>query len=332
MVLDNDLQLIGCDKLIGESPSFKRLLHLVKKVAGTNVNILIIGETGTGKELIANLIHANSSRSNMPFIPMDCASLPDTLIESELFGYERGAFTGAFSTRPGIFEYANKGTIFLDEVGDLSLSLQARLLRVLQEKQFRRIGGRELIKVDVRVISATNMNLEKAVEEGKFRMDLYYRLNTVTLLIPPLRERHEDIQLIANHYLNYYSLINHKKVLGISQPAMFLLENYHWPGNVRELKNVIERAVVTTDNNFISPQDLPEEIRSVSGLKIQDIHFDLSFEEAKAKWIEAFERKYLESLIHRTKGNISKAAIEAGVNRKTIHRLLKKYGLERKIS
>lgn len=234
MNLDNDLNLIGRDKFIGESPSIKRLLNLVKKVARTDANILIVGETGTGKELVANLIHANSSRSKMPFIPLDCASLPETLIESELFGYERGAFTGAFSTRPGIFEYANRGTIFLDEVGDLSLSLQARLLRVLQEKQFRRVGGRELIEVDIRVISATNKNLGKAMEEGKFRNDLYFRLNSVSLSIPPLRERREDIQLIAIYYLNYYSQINCKKVHAISQSAVSLLENYHWPGNVRQ--------------------------------------------------------------------------------------------------
>jgi len=332
VILDNDLHLIGCDKFIGESPAIKRLLNLVKKVAGTDANIIILGETGTGKELVANIIHANSSRSNMHFIPLDCASLPEGLIESELFGYERGAFTGAFSTRPGIFEYANKGTFFLDEVGDLSLSLQAKLLRVLQEKQFRRVGGRELINVDVRVISASNRDLRKAMEEGNFRADLYYRLNAVTLLVPPLREREEDIRLIANHYLKYYSFINHKEVLGILEPAMLLLENYPWPGNVRELQHVIERAVISTDNNYISPDDFPGEIRSVSGLKTEGIHFELTFEEAKEKWIEVFEKSYLESLIQKTKGNISKAAIEAGVNRKTIHRLLKKYGLERKIS
>lgn len=218
-----------------------QVFETIKKVAKSEANILIIGETGTGKELIARSLHVNSRRAAGPFIPVDCVSLPENLLESELFGHERGAFTGAQTTRPGIFEFASGGTIFLDEVGDISLNLQAKLLRVLQERQVRRVGSNRIIDVDVRVISATNHDLTQAVTAGRFREDLYYRLNVISLPLPPLRNRGGDIQMIAHHYLTKYAAGSGKEVQGVTPEAMRLLEEYTWPGNVRELQNVMER-------------------------------------------------------------------------------------------
>jgi len=327
---DQRPELKGGERIVGTSPALIKVLKTIKKVAPSNANVLLLGESGTGKELMARTIHLNSTRCDGPFIPVDCASLPETLLESELFGYERGAFTGALSTRPGIFEYANGGTIFLDEVGELSPSLQAKLLRVLQERQFRRVGGRQLIQVDVRVISATNQDLIQAVRDGRFRKDLYYRLNVVPIHLPPLRERKEDIKPLVRHFLRYFSQRDHRPLREVSQAAMELLERYPWPGNVRELQNVMERAVSLAEGEVILPEDLPEEVRKGRVPPIEDeIPLDLPFEEAKERWIELFERRYLRELLERTGGNISQAARMAGVNRKTIHRLLKKHGLHK---
>lgn len=327
---DRGFSVVKYDNIIGKSPAMINILKLVEKLGQTDVNVIVLGESGTGKELIVRAIHDNSLRANEPFIPVDCLALPENLLESELFGYERGAFSGAFSTKPGICEYAQKGTIFFDEIGSLSLFLQGKLLRVLQEKKFRRIGGRKLIDIDVRVVTATNRDLSQAVKDGSFRKDLYYRINVVSIVLPPLRERGEgDIFLLANHYLNCYNNLYHKKIEKISGEAMALLEGYCWPGNVRELQNVIERAVSLASSNVLSSENLPEAVRIGEVPNFKEISMDISFEEAKGKWIEKFEKHYLRSILKRTGGNVSQAAEEADVNRKTIHRLLKKYGINR---
>jgi len=322
----------GLNRIIGKSAALQKVLKLVKKVSNTEANILIQGGSGTGKELIARNIHLHSNRSHRPFVPVDCASLPENLLESELFGHEKGAFTDAHVTRPGIFEYADGGTLFLDEIGELSITLQSKLLRTLQEHQVRRVGGRKLIDVDVRIITATNKNLQEAVSEGGFREDLLYRINVITIPLPPLSERRDDVPLLAHHYLKHFSKGSVNEVNGISQKAMEHLERYRWPGNVRELQNVMERAVSLTGSKIIAPDDLPEHIRR-DGISDNCISPAISstgsnYKEAKKDWLDVFERQYLSDLLKRHNGNISKAALEAQINRKTIHRMLKRHRLD----
>ncbi|RLC04736.1 MAG: sigma-54-dependent Fis family transcriptional regulator [Deltaproteobacteria bacterium] len=317
----------GFSKIIGKSTSLQEVLMLVRKVSNTDANILIRGDSGTGKELIARSIHTNSERRNRPFVPVDCASLPENLLESELFGHEKGAFTGAHVTRPGIFEYANGGTLFLDEIGELNITLQSKLLRVLQERQVRRVGGKRLLNVDVRFIAATNQNLENAIQENRFREDLFYRVNVITIPLPSLKKRKDDIPLLANHFLKHFSKGSMNKVNGISKKAMEFMERYHWPGNVRELQNVIERAVSLTDSKMIVPEDLPEQLRLIKDPDAFVYSIGSTYKKVKKDWVDLFEKKYLSALLNRHNGNISKAALEAQINRKTIHRLLKRHRL-----
>lgn len=328
MTLYQAMSLAGREKIIGNSPKILNVLEKIETIAQSNANILILGESGTGKELIAHIIHENSLRADGPFIPVDCTSLPENLLESELFGHERGAYTGAFSSKPGIVEYAHGGTILLDEIVELSLPLQAKFLRLLQERHFRRVGGRRLIEVDCRVISATNRNIVEAVQEGCFREDLYYRLNVISIQLPPLREMKEDIPLLCDHYLDYFNSKDCHKIKSMSPQAHELLKKYDWPGNVRELQNVIERSVALCRGETILPEHLPEYVGEGDGGS--DRRFRLPFEEAKREWIDIFEKKYLNHLLARTGGNITRAARIAVVNRKTIHRLLEKHGLNRK--
>lgn len=317
------------ENIIGRSLPMLQVFEVVRKVARSEANILIVGESGTGKELVARSIHVNSARAAKPFIPVDCASLPENLLESELFGHEKGAFTGAHMTRPGLFEYGNGGTVFLDEVGDLGGNLQAKLLRVLQERQIRRVGSNKFISVDVRVISATNRDLAEAVKRAEFREDLFYRLNVISIPLPPLRERKGDIPLIAHHYLRKYVASSGKRITGISPEVLALLEAHSWPGNVRELQNVIERAVVLAEKQILLPEDLPEHIRTRdAGALTPESRADLPMKRAKDEWNRSFEKEYLVSLLKRHQGNISQAARAAGVDRKTIHRLLKKHDLD----
>lgn len=255
---------------IGDSPPMQKVFDFIQKVADTDSTILIYGESGTGKELVAKTIHYNSSRSEMPFVPLNCAAIPNELLETELFGHEKGAFSGAINTRLGRFELANKGTLFLDEIGDLHPSLQSKLLRVLQEREFERVGGTKTIKVDVRIIAATNKNLEDAVSNGKFREDLYYRLNVISIHLPPLRERKEDIYLLIRHFMKNFSKKNKKDIPKISHDVMQCLVNYHWPGNVRELENLIERFVILNDSGVITMDDLPERFYTVRNKTIND--------------------------------------------------------------
>ena len=316
------------ENIVGRSRSMVQVYDLIKKVAASEANILIVGESGTGKELIARCIHANSSRAARAFIPIDCASLPEHLLESELFGHEKGAFTGAIATRRGLFEEANGGTSFLDEVGDIPLPLQAKLLRVLQERQVRRVGGNRFTDVDVRVICATHQNLADMVQQGNFREDLYYRLNVISLPLPPLRDRPGDIPLLAYYFLRRYAAQSGKEVKGIAPETLELLEAYPWPGNVRELQNVMERGVVLAEGEIVAPMELPANLRLPQKVPTAMVADHLSLKKAKGQWVGAFEREYLIALLKKHQGNISQAAKTAGVDRKTIHRLLKRYRIE----
>lgn len=330
-LLRNQLQeVINSENIIGANGGLQQIFKLIGKIAKSDVTTLVLGESGTGKELIAHTIHKNSRRSTGPFIPVDCASLPENLLESELFGYEKGAFTGANRTKEGLVELASGGTLFLDEIGELSLVLQAKLLRALEEQAFRRVGGNKLIKVDVRIVTATNRDLEQMVAAKEFREDLYYRLNVITLKLPPLRERREDIPLLVNHFCAKFARKTDKKIKGCAAEVMDLLQKYGWPGNVRELRNTIERAVSLAESELIEVQDLPQRVVQPRMLTMEhsDIPTDLPFHEAKELWIGQFEAKYVRELLNRFDGNMTRAAEWAGIDRKTIHRLLKKRNLK----
>jgi two-component system response regulator AtoC len=291
--------------------------------------VLVYGESGTGKELVAHAIHDASLRTERPFIPVDCVSLPDTLLESELFGHEKGAFTGAHVSKPGLFEVASGGTVFLDEVSGMSQTLQSRLLRVLQERQMRRVGGIRFIDVDVRVIAASNQDLEAACRRGDFREDLYYRLNVIPITLPPLRSREGDIPLLAREFLRRF-LKQQRPAMAfspeLSASATDLLCRYPWPGNVRELQNVIERAAVLADGPIILSDHLPERMR---GIETDDSGSSeaASFKQAKQMAVTTFERAFLMELLKRHDGHMGHAAREAGVDRKTIERMVKKHAL-----
>lgn len=303
--------------VIGRTPQMFEIYKTIAKIADAKSTVLLYGERGTGKELIARSIHYNSNRSHRPFIPVDCASLVESLLETELFGHVRGAFTGALNTKRGLFEEAEGGTLFLDEVSNLSLSMQTRLLRFLQEHEIKRVGGTESIKVDVRVIAATNHLLEPLVKEGKFRDDLYDRLNVVTLTLPPLRERREDIPLLASHFFQKFSEENHKKISHISPEAMEILTQYSWPGNVRELENTVERAVILSIHPIILPEDLPRKI--LEELKRTDV---ISIE--KSLPLKEVEKRYVLKVLQETGGNKKKAAEILGITRATVYQILEK--------
>ncbi len=326
--LDNDEEKIKIEELgiIYASEKINNLINNIRKIAPGNMNILITGESGTGKELFARAIHKLSRRNAEPFIPLNCAALPEHLFESELFGYEKGAFTGAIKTKPGLLEFANNGTFFFDEIGDMSLNLQAKLLRILEEKKIRRIGGKEEINVDIRIIAATNRNLELMVKEKLFREDLFYRLNTISFEIPPLRERREDIIPIANSILADLCKKNDTSIKRFSSEAENLIITYDYPGNVRELQNIISRAFYLSIGSVIQKSELP-----IPGANTEkDIYeslYGLPFQEAKEKVIEDFEKKYLKYNLALHNNNISKTAEACGIDRRTIHRLLNKYNI-----
>jgi two-component system response regulator PilR (NtrC family) len=293
--------------MIGTNREMLKIFAIIKKVSDTLANILILGESGTGKELVARAIHENSSRSKMPFMPINSGGIPENLLESELFGYMKGSFTGAYADRPGFFEMARGGTIFLDEIGELSPVLQVKLLRVVQEKTFRRIGGSEDIKIDVRIISATHQNLEKKVKKKEFREDLYYRLNVIPIFLPPLRERKEDIPLLINNFIEKYAQMFGKEIRTISSYAMELLMNYDFPGNIRELENIIERSVAMESSNIILPENLTLSTDTAPGepkfdIEITDKGIDLSAE------LEKIEKIMIEKALLRTKGSKANAA------------------------
>jgi len=290
-------------------------------VAQTATTVLIRGESGTGKELIAHAIHYNSPRASKPFVKVSCAALPDTLIESELFGYEKGAFTGAQARKRGRFELAHGGTLFLDEVGELNLSTQVKLLRVLQEGEFERLGGTETIKADIRLIAATNRDLEAAMSERQFREDLYYRLNVFSIFVPPLRDRKPDVMLLADHFLIKYARRHNKRIKRIATPAIDMLMSYHWPGNVRELENIVERAVLTCDGQVIHGHDLPPTLQTAeaSGTTMQSSLSDA---------IEQYEKDLIVDALKSARGNRAKAARLLGTTERIIGYKIRKYDIE----
>jgi DNA-binding NtrC family response regulator len=319
---------VGFDQIIGKSPVMEAVFDLVRKAARSDANILIQGESGTGKELIARAIHAQSPRAAEVFVPLDCAALPDTLLESELFGHERGAFTGADRTKPGMIEVADRGTLFLDEIGELSQALQAKLLRALQERQIRRVGGTKFVNVDIRLVSATNRDTTELVRKGQFRDDLFYRVNVISITLPPLRERAGDVGLLTHHFLRRYGRNRDHPLDGIEPEALACLDAYGWPGNVRELQNVIERACALADGPMVRVRDLPDHVRGGGRPAPAIPGKDLPLAEAREAWLQAFAEEYLTDLLRRHGGNISQAAKTAGVDRKTLHRLLTKHGIK----
>jgi two-component system response regulator HydG len=310
--------------IIGRSTAMVKLLDTVAQVAPTEATVLITGESGSGKELIAGAIHFNSPRKTGPFIKINCAALTETLLESELFGHEKGAFTGAYRRKEGRFFLADGGSLFLDEVSEMSLAMQVKLLRVLQEREINRVGGEEVIAVDVRVITATNKALIAEIEKGRFREDLYYRLNVVTLDVPPLRERKEDIPLLAQHFLDIFAKKNHKHIKGLTPHAMDRLLKYEWPGNVRELMNAVERAVVLSRTEYLDEDDLPMVVKD-QGAKAEDLVPEMAV--LGDMPLDEVEKATVLKTLEASGGNKSEAARRLGITRRTLHKKLKKYGV-----
>ena len=315
---ENIDEIIKPDNLIGESFQMKKVYELVHSVAATDTTIIIRGESGTGKELVAKAVHINSSRKYFPIITVNCGALSESLLESELFGHEKGSFTGAQFKRKGKFEMADRGTIFLDEIGSISLKMQIELLRVIEKKQFNRVGGNELIKSDFRVITATNEPLEELVKVGKFREDLYYRLNVFTIVIPPLRERRDDIPLLVNFFIKKFSTAMNKKIKTVSKEALDFLMNHNWPGNVRELENAIERAMVVGKTNSIIVDDLPFHLSSNNLSLNSDV-----------KSLSDMERKFILNTLNENGWNISKTAQILEIDRVTLYNKISKYNLSK---
>ena len=303
--------------IIGKSPKMRQIMETVEQVAGTRASILLTGESGVGKEVIANAIQSLSDRRDKPFIKVHCAALAEGLLESELFGHEKGAFTNAIAQKKGKFELADKGTIFLDEIGEINQNVQVKLLRIIQEREFERVGGTETIKVDVRIISATNRNLVQEVQKGNFREDLFYRLNVVNIEIPPLRERKEDILLMATAFMNKFAKENNKEITGMDSKVMAILYNHPWRGNIRELENCMENAVIMCRGNVITVDDLPFTMRKEAGDNYVKIRLGTSLDNA--------EKTLIMATLDMCKGNKSKAAEVLAIGRKTLHRKLDEY-------
>ncbi|MCX5866248.1 MAG: sigma-54 dependent transcriptional regulator [Proteobacteria bacterium] len=326
----------GEEQIIGASAGMQEVYKLIGQVAEKDITVLVRGESGTGKELVARAIYQNSRRAKKAFIPVNCAAIPDTLLESELFGFEKGAFTGASEKWIGRFEQANGGTIFLDEVGSMSPSTQAKILRVLQEGEFNRLGGKEVVRVDVRILAATNMDLQKAVSTGKFREDLYYRLNVITVLLPPLRERKEDVPPLVNYFIQKYRGELGKEIQAVNPAALQKLQGYSWPGNVRELENIIKRAMVLARGNMILPDDI--QISISEGLHLlpggeqvpagEGGFWEKTFREGQGKVLKDLEKMAIERALQFSGGNQKKAAENLGISRTTLRAKMKEYGIE----
>ncbi|MGO9453591.1 MAG: sigma-54-dependent transcriptional regulator [Candidatus Binataceae bacterium] len=326
--LEGKFELEG---IIGQDPAIQEVIRMVRKVAPSNSTVLVQGESGTGKELVARAIHRNSPRASRPFVAINCSAIPDTLIENELFGHERGAFTGATERKIGLFESADRSTLFLDEIADLPMGLQAKILRVLQEKEIRRVGGNESFRVDVRLVTATNKNLAEEVSEERFREDLYYRVNVVTITMPPLRDRRGDIGLLANHALAKFGHLAEGRVKEISREAMEVLIDYSWPGNVRQLESAIERAILLCEGDKIAPRDLPQEVLSrktpsKSGERIRTDKFEIPNEGMN---FENFERELILQAMEKCDWVIAKASKMLGMSYRTLQYRLDKFGLKR---
>jgi DNA-binding NtrC family response regulator len=321
---------IGFSDIVGKSPAMQQVFDLIKKVAYGNANVLITGGSGVGKELVARSVHKHSLRRNQPLIPINCGALPASLFESELFGYEKGAFTGAFQSKPGLVELANGGTLFLDEVCEMPQDLQVKLLRMIEDRKIRRIGGQEEMPVDIRLLTATNRGVPESVEKGFLREDFFFRINTIQIHIPPLSERTEDIPLLVHHFLNGLNQKYNRQITGLESAALEMLQNYGWPGNVRELQNIIERTYYLSTPPLIRRSDLPAYIASQNGNQRKKNWDKLSYKEAKDVILEEFEREYLEYQLGRNDWNISRTAENCGIDRRTIHRLISKFDLKRR--
>jgi DNA-binding NtrC family response regulator len=322
--------------ILGVSPATKALLRMILKVATTSHTVLILGESGTGKELVAKEIHALSPRREQPFLAVNCAALTETLLESELFGHEKGAFTDAHQQKKGLFERAHRSTLFLDEIGDTSLSMQAKILRAVQEREILRVGGSEVIKVDVRIIAATNRNLEEMLKEGRFRGDLYYRLSVIPIICTPLRERLDDIEVLAKHFIRKAALAARRRVDGLTSDALDVLQSYDWPGNVRQLEWAMERAVLLGEGDKVGVEDLPAEVfqekgeerEPAGGPSVPPVAVGLEPVIAEGSWEEHEKTKILEAL-QRTNGNITRAAQLLGMTFRTLQYRLEKFGIKR---
>ena len=317
----------GLEGLVGKSPQMIKIYDLIETVSQTDTTVLVYGESGTGKEMAANAIHLRSPRKGRPFIKVNCAALPETLLESELFGHEKGAFTGAFKQRKGRFEMADGGTLFLDEIGDISQTVQVKLLRVLQERQFERVGGNETLSVNVRLICATQRDLKEEIRKGSFREDLYYRLNVVPIHLPPLKERREDIFLLVDHFINKFSKKMGKEITGLSEEAKTILLKYTFPGNIRELENMLERAVALIKGKLIQAYDLPEEVCGQAS-PVRDICERIRGTKPLASATSVFEKEYIQSVLEKTKGKKGQAAEILGISRKTLWEKIKDLEIE----
>lgn len=309
--------------IISDCKQMDEVLEIARRVSTTDVTVLIQGESGTGKELIARAIHYNSSRKDKPFIPINCGAIPENLLESELFGHEKGSFTDAHTQRKGKFELAQNGTVFLDEIAELPFALQVKILRFLQDMKIERIGGREIIPLDVRVIAATNKNIQEEMKEGRFRDDLYYRLNVISISLPPLRDRGDDVIILANTFLKRLSLSMKSNIIGFSNEAISALINYDWPGNIRELENRVKRAIIMSKDQYIMPEDL-----DITGLEFTA---DGEVQRPKLKLREArerFEQQYIKEYLTKNSGNVSRAAEQIGITRSTFYSMIDKYGIE----
>ena len=324
------------DRIIGISPLMQNIFLLIQKVVNNDVNVLIYGESGTGKELVAEAIHYHSYRKDKPFVKVNCVAIPETLLESELFGYEKGAFTGAYQQKLGKFELAQGGTLFLDEIGDMSLSLQAKLLRVIQEREFERIGGSKTTKVDFRLITATNKNLMKAVENREFREDLYFRINVLPIYLPPLRERIPDIPLLTEHFINFYNLRLSKNIKGVTKEVMNIFLQYPWPGNIREMENILQRAMILTDKDQIDIDTIPANIKTkvsdISSLVPQaisetQIDFSKPLSEQIQDILDKIEEKMIREALKKMNYKRQQTADLLGISRKSLHNKMIKYNL-----
>jgi two-component system, NtrC family, response regulator AtoC len=327
---DNVKKEYSFDNIISADGKMQDVFKLVSKVLNNEITVLIYGESGTGKELIARAIHYNGRRKEKPFVVVNCASIPRELLESELFGHEKGSFTGAHQRKLGKFEIANEGTIFLDEVGELEMMLQAKLLRVIQERTFERVGGIETIKTDVRIISATNRDLKQAVDQKEFREDLYYRLNSFPILIPPLRYRKQDILVLAHHFLGLMSKKLGKDIKGFTKKANKLIYEYSWPGNIREMENTIERSIIISESNMIDAEDLPLHIREAEGKGNYEFNGSL-FSDDNVLPFEKLKEESIRHALRITNGNIVEAARKLQLGRATIYRLMEKYSIEHRL-
>ncbi|MCM2277303.1 MAG: sigma-54 dependent transcriptional regulator [Oligoflexia bacterium] len=332
-----DVPAGSISSIIGASPQMQEIFKVISKIAASPSTVLVWGESGTGKELVAFEIHRNSDRAGKPFIKINCAAIPATLIESELFGYERGAFTGAVGSKPGRFELAHEGTLFLDEVAEMPMEMQVKLLRVLQEQEFERVGGVNTIKVDVRIITATNKDLDAEVKAGRFREDLFYRLNVVPIHLPALRERKEDVDLLVRFFLQQFNTKLRKAITGLTAETLQALRLYPWPGNIRQLENVLERMVLMSDGSVLGFDDLPEEVAAASGI-VPGTAIETGAESSPStlkeivkKQTQSIERELIEKALEETGGNVTRAAEKLGLSRKGLQLKLKELGIRRAV-